>query len=117
MKKHCSIISVIAFVIGVLYTLVGVWSVRSSGFWAILLMIIIGGGITYIVCAAWASFAEILEKLEKIEYQLRGLSGKNILAKNNSDWVCPRCGKINSDYVGTCSCGCNKTDSQYNWPK
>ena len=20
--------------------------------------------------------------------------------------MCPRCGKINSDYVGTCSCGC-----------
>lgn len=117
MKKHCSFISVIAFVIGALYTLFSVWSIRHFGFWLILLTLVVGGIITYIIYVTWSSLAEILERLEKLEYWLKEHNQQTSSLRKTSDWVCPRCGKINSDYVGTCSCGCNKTNPQYNWPE
>lgn len=117
MKKHCSFISVTTFVIGILYTLFSVWSVRSLGFGLILLTLVAGSIITYIIYVTWSTLAEILERLERIEYWLKEHNQQAYLLRKTSDWVCPRCGKINNDYVGTCSCGCNKKDPQYNWPE
>lgn len=29
-----------------------------------------------------------------------------------NEWKCPKCGKINQNYVGTCGCGTNKPENQ-----
>lgn len=44
-----------------------------------------------------------------LEYQL---SKDEPLAEN--EWKCKNCGKINSDYVGTCSCGNTKAGNESN---
>lgn len=33
---------------------------------------------------------------------------------SNNEWKCKNCGKVNSDYVGTCSCGNTKAENELN---
>ncbi len=71
----------------------------------------------------------VLEKLENIEQSVCGESDDsnsylqtavtnihNKLAKEptENEWKCPKCGRINQNYVGTCGCGELKPES-YTW--
>lgn len=74
----------------------------------------------------WAAFAEMLERLENLEWQqtnatrelkhetealfstVQYTKGKAPDAASDY-WKCPRCGAINAGYVGSCKCGMDKS--------
>lgn len=44
-----------------------------------------------------------------LEYQL---SKDEPVDVANGEWQCKKCGRVNSDYVGTCSCGNTKAENE-----
>lgn len=40
---------------------------------------------------------------------INAVRNNNVITVNNTNtWVCPNCGKVNQNYVGTCGCGTRK---------
>ncbi len=48
-----------------------------------------------------------MSKPEKRSY--RDSSDERSLSALSSGWKCPRCGRVNANYVGTCGCGYEKS--------
>lgn len=64
------------------------------------------------------AFAEVLDRLESIEYYLQAKEEKVAREKverekveSNNYWRCNNCGKANPPYVGTCGCGSRKPEA------
>lgn len=38
-------------------------------------------------------------------YKCKTLLRKSSVTQSTNSWICPKCGKINQNYVGTCGCG------------
>lgn len=124
MKKHCRFIAVISAVICIIGTLFNAFQVRhNSGI--MLLTLVIGGMITYMMYIPWAAFAEMLERLENLEWQQRNAAREikhetestfetvqafkgRTLDSGADNWKCPNCGATNAGYVGSCKCGADK---------
>lgn len=121
MKGQCWLIAVIGVILGIVSTIYGVYQVHNSPL-ATLITLAAGGVITYMMFVPWATFAEILERLENLEWQLKNTTTgieqetKSIFSEVRSfsgvswtdgaeDWRCPQCGAINAGYVGTCKVG------------
>lgn len=52
--------------------------------------------------------ASVLEKLENIERsvcEVNNIHEKLEMKPTENEWQCPKCGRINQNYVGTCGCG------------
>ena len=70
---------------------------------------------TAILSVILLSVGEILERLEILEINIRDMECKvqSIDSKNSEDenilynnsWKCPKCGRVNNSYTGTCACG------------
>ena len=74
--------------------------------------------IAFIISLGFWGISAILVRLEAIEEKLSGINELEKVeiplygSKTNpkgDEWVCPKCGKINQSYVGTCGCGEKKT--------
>lgn len=124
MKKHCKIIAVVGGILGLLVTLFQSWQVRYSAPLA-LLVIALGGAVTYVIYVMWSSFAEILERLERLEEKAfggtvrmqeaeRGETGQETdeeetemnMADLQAGFICPRCGKVQQEGAAFCrQCG------------
>lgn len=75
MKKHCKIIAISGGILGLLGTLFQSWQVRYSMPLA-LLVLVLGGAVTYVIYVMWSSLAEILERLERLEREACGDIGR-----------------------------------------
>ncbi len=51
------------------------------------------------------------DKVKNISKNISNLqnSTETIHTSNATTWICPRCGKVNQNYLDTCSCGQQKT--------
>lgn len=74
---------------------------------------------SYVISVILFSQSEILENQEHIKHALYETDAHvNTLVKENkiknsteclnNGWKCPRCGRINEEYIGTCGCGYSK---------
>ena len=55
-------------------------------------------------------FGEDKSSLEK-DYVSRGLGYERKLTELPDGWRCQRCGQLNAGYVGSCGCGCDKSEN------
>ena len=62
--------------------------------------------IAILISTIFFSISSILEKLEDILIQTQVDNDEEHI--NDGFWKCPKCGKYNAPYVGTCPCGQNK---------
>lgn len=65
---------------------------------------------TGILSSILFGIAEILERIESIEYSSNNASNhqESFTDSPDSYWVCPNCAKHNPLYTGTCGCGCKR---------
>lgn len=120
MKKHCKIIAIVGGILGVVCTLFQSWQVRYSMPLA-LLVLALGGAAAYITYVMWSSFAEILERLERLEGKAFGgtvrmqeaerkETGQETdeketemnMADLQAGFICPRCGKVQQEGAAFC---------------
>lgn len=124
MKKHCKIVAVVGGILGLLGALFQSWQVRYNMPLA-LLVLALGGTVTYVIYVMWSSLAEILERLERLEGKTfsgtvrmqeaeRRETGQETdeeetemdTADLQAGFICPRCGKVQQEGAAYCrQCG------------
>lgn len=92
---------------------------------------------TFLYVIIYFGIGFIIDNQEDIMNKLNSVSNKtethisetNYLFKDNSpifkdqpsksvpsgEWKCPKCGRVNGNYVGTCGCGTSKSSSVHRW--
>lgn len=96
------------------------YDIKSERDWFMTIIYFVAGIVTTgIFSAIFFALAEILEKLESLEYNSKPMARLNTTGfendrkreeymVNNGGWKCSRCGRINDMTVGSCACGALK---------
>lgn len=128
MQKTCVTLGIIVLIVGIIGSFILAWNngvtVTYNSYYGmeeernILLTILwFGCGIfaTAIGTVILLSIGEILERLEILSNNVATTESKvnSIEQKNNekdditynNSWKCPKCGRVNNSYTGTCACG------------
>ncbi len=78
---------------------------------------VIGFVMNYLICLLMYAFGELTEKVERMHTNLYQLAADikeenhNRSLLENGGWKCNFCGRINADYVTTCTCGKRKNNN------
>lgn len=131
MQRACITLGVIVLIVGIVGSIGLAWfngvtiettsyfGVRKERSVILTLAWLIGGLFsTAIGTVILFSIGEILERLENVGESIQDLDSKinSINSKNNENdeilynnsWKCPKCGRVNHNYTGTCACGYSK---------
>lgn len=80
--------------------------------WGLTIAYLISGLIgTGIMSVIFLALSEVLERLENLELRFSNMAssirtiGKKKGEPGDDEWKCPKCGRINANYTGTCACG------------
>ncbi len=128
MKNICAILGAIVLIVGVICSFMLAWNngvtVTYDSYYEIkeernILLTILWFGcgifVTAIEAVILVSIGEILERLEilsssvatterKVDSIEQKIIEKDDITYKNS-WKCPKCGRVNNNYTGTCACG------------
>lgn len=113
MKNTCN---VLAFIVGLLGLVGSIWLAfnRGGNWFNASLWFILGCLSTTLVTVIFMGIAEILEKLENLGYKMGEISKTVNEIKDSSSediedkWKCPKCGRLNENYTGSCACGASR---------
>lgn len=131
MKEICKKIAIVVLVLGVIGSFAlaaqlgkgyeyGFYDIQEERDWFMTIVYFISGVVsTGIFSVIFFALAEILEKLESLEYNSKPAARLNTTGfendmkreeymVNNGGWKCSRCGRINDMTVGSCACGALK---------
>lgn len=129
-SKKLKIIANIVFVIFVVFSFIMAflfgrdysYSSYEFHFGTFILILIVSLIFDYVFCLLIYGFGQLIENteprevyiaekptLEKKEIKSENTKSKNAFEEKRepsaNEWKCPKCGKINQSYVGTCGCG------------
>lgn len=128
MQKTCITLAVIVIIVGIIGSIALAWNngvtvnvnsyygVKEERNVALTIGWLVGGLFsTAILSVILLSVGEILERLEilqinigDMECKVQSIDSKNSEDENilyNNSWKCPKCGRVNNSYTGTCACG------------
>lgn len=124
-SRYCTVFGVIELILGTIGSFVlanklgyssdtGIFDLERD--WILTISIFIGSmfivGIISIILFAVGSIIDnqiqINVRLERITEMLYSLSKQDSPQINSNFWKCPKCGKRNAAFVGTCDCGAAK---------
>lgn len=131
MQKQCKVIAIIELVLGIIGSFVLAWAsglVLNERNWLITIVVfLVSVAVSYSVFVVLFSISEILQNQERISSRIYSLEssadkqnekltalGCSSLfrdvqgSEERKSWICPKCGKRNNNYVGTCGCGARK---------
>lgn len=107
----------ITWVVGILGFIGGIISGVTVGLVAMLYIWIV----TAIFCLIFGGITAILRSIEELSADQENISmqmedvtvnvQKTSEPVEKGDWICPKCGKINKKYVGSCGCGYSKSQN------
>ena len=120
LKVLSAIVLVLGVIGGFVFAFILSDMVYSGFFYGILyfVIIVLSSGITSAILYGLATVIELLESLNDRMYEISDsldetnksmdiVTGKGELL-GEDEWKCPKCGRVNKNYVGTCVCGQSK---------
>lgn len=116
MKGICKALATLILILGAIGSFL---LARGSGHWLISVTIFIASFLSVLVLSVILySIDEILGRQEELSKGLKALTyqlqnPEAALYEKEHDkntWKCPKCGKLNANYTGTCGCGSSKAD-------
>lgn len=130
MAKFLKVLSIIVIVFGIIGSIIMAinfgttkevvstiydTSVKTKTNIGVLLGVLVSGLLsTAILYGILAGLSEVIEKLEKLDFQTKTLNKENLISIKKQDskvtsssggWECPQCGNYNEAYTSTCKCG------------
>lgn len=114
-SKVCAIILLIYSIINIIYMLA---AAGTFGGWLVLIAGISAVASTVNADKAWKQYqqdpsaAQTSFTAQPYPQQAPAQNMSEQGEAGENEWKCPKCGRINQNYVGTCGCGCTKAEAK-----